>query len=408
MAEEAVFLAPEEQGGHAADAGGGGRPRLGAQGRAVPVDHRAHGAGLRPGLAVDGEVGIGEGAGAAGGPQGLHGEGEAVPAEGALGEPRELEEEDVGALLALLGALPQGAPHHPGMGDVEQDQPLEPVRVLDAQPPADDSPPVVPPHAGFLLSQSVDQAHGIERQPVQVVVGDPPRLAAQVVAPLVGGQHVEAGGGERPDLVPPAIPELGKAMEQDEQRPAFRSGFHGVQADAVGLDRPVPGLQLGVHGSVLGFSPRLQSRGVVRSDRRRTRSQAGSTSEMAPSKARPTPAAPSRKPASLRQPGSLVTGFTSQARKPATPSPGSWNPRVRSNQNRAASPNRSSPVSWYMRLKRWPRPAAPWQRPASRIIALGSGRAAAASPTSSASRSQAGSPMARAAASRAAAMPGSP
>ena len=110
-AEEAVFLAPEQQGGHA-DAGGGGGLRLGAQGGAVPVDHGADLAGLGPGLAIEGEVGVAEGARTAGALERLDATGEIIFPEGMLGQPGELEEEDVGALLPLRGVLADGPLHH--------------------------------------------------------------------------------------------------------------------------------------------------------------------------------------------------------------------------------------------------------------------------------------------------------
>src|SRR4029077_16512813 len=59
------------------------------------------------------------------------------------------------------------------------------------------------------------------------------------VAPLVGGKDAEPGLGERTDLMPPAVPELRKSMEQDQERPVLRPGLDGVQMDAVGRDLPM-------------------------------------------------------------------------------------------------------------------------------------------------------------------------
>ena len=82
---------------------------------------------------------------------------------------------------------------------------------------------------------------------VDVVGRDALRLVAEVVAPLVGDEDVKAGGGEGLDLPAPAVPELGEAMEQDEERSALGTRLDDVQMDAVGGDRAMAGRQLGVH-----------------------------------------------------------------------------------------------------------------------------------------------------------------
>jgi hypothetical protein len=56
---------------------------------------------------------------------------------------------------------------------------------------------------------------------------------ASVVTALVGDDHPEAGRGKRLDLPAPPVPELGKAVQQDDQGAIFRSRLDGVQADAV-------------------------------------------------------------------------------------------------------------------------------------------------------------------------------
>lgn len=42
------------------------------------------------------------------------------------------------------------------------------------------------------------------------------RLAALIVAALVGNDDAEAGGGERFDLLVPGIPEFREAVEEDD------------------------------------------------------------------------------------------------------------------------------------------------------------------------------------------------
>src|SRR6185295_1397130 len=151
------------------------------------------------------------------------------------------------ALPPLPGAGEQGAPHHPRVGSVEQRQPLQALRMLDSEPPADETSPVVRYDAGLAGSGLVDQAPDVQGQGVEVVGRDAPRLVARVVAALVRHHHMKAGGGERLDLLAPAVPELGKAVEQEEERSAFRPGLDDVETDAVGGDRTVAWLQLGLH-----------------------------------------------------------------------------------------------------------------------------------------------------------------
>src|SRR5437764_1302513 len=75
---------------------------------------------------------------------------------------------------------------------------------------------------------------------VESVAGDPIRLVAEVGAPRVRGEDAEAGRGERLDLMAPAVPEFGEAMEEDHERAPFGARLDRVQTDAVGGDRPVP------------------------------------------------------------------------------------------------------------------------------------------------------------------------
>src|SRR6185295_16263206 len=76
-----------------------------------------------------------------------------------------------------------------------------------------------------------------------------------------------------------------------------------------------------------------------------TRSHSGSISEIAASRPRPTPAAPSKKPLDAIQSGPLWKP-PNQERKPAIPSPGWRRSRAFAYQLAAAALNRSSPVAW--------------------------------------------------------------
>src|SRR6185437_6973871 len=59
------------------------------------------------------------------------------------------------------------------------------------------------------------------------------RPRGQVVAAHVGRDDAEARRRERLDLPPPAVPELGEAVQQDDQRPL--AGLDVVQLHVAGL-----------------------------------------------------------------------------------------------------------------------------------------------------------------------------
>ena len=65
------------------------------------------------------------------------------------------------------------------------------------------------------------------------VVGEAVRLRRQVVAAQVGRDDAEARLHERCDLLPPAVPELREAVQQDDQRPV--AGLDVVQLHVADL-----------------------------------------------------------------------------------------------------------------------------------------------------------------------------
>jgi hypothetical protein len=65
----------------------------------------------------------------------------------------------------------------------------------------------------------VDEIADVGGELAGVVGRDAARLGGQVVAARVGGDDAESGRRERLDLQPPAVPELGEAVQQDDQRP---------------------------------------------------------------------------------------------------------------------------------------------------------------------------------------------
>src|SRR5580698_7954308 len=57
------------------------------------------------------------------------------------------------------------------------------------------------------------------------------RLAAFVVAALVGNDNAEAARGERVDLLVPGIPGFWEAVQEDDDRTVRRAGDDGVEFD---------------------------------------------------------------------------------------------------------------------------------------------------------------------------------
>jgi len=57
------------------------------------------------------------------------------------------------------------------------------------------------------------------------------RLAAFVVAALIGNDDAEAGGGERLDLFVPRIPKFREAVEKDDGGAVWGAGGDGVKID---------------------------------------------------------------------------------------------------------------------------------------------------------------------------------
>ena len=76
-------------------------------------------------------------------------------------------------------------------------------------------------------------------QEIEIVVGDPGRLVAEVVAPEVRGDDPEAGDGEGRDLVAPREPELGEAVEEEDQGARLGPLFDVVDLEAVDREEGV-------------------------------------------------------------------------------------------------------------------------------------------------------------------------
>ncbi len=90
---------------------------------------------------------------------------------------------------------------------------------------------------GALLAEGADQRGDVTDQVQQGVRVDRLGLLAAGVAALVDGDHAVAGLGERGELVPPGVPALREAVQQQDQWPLPL--FGDVQPDSVHLDLTV-------------------------------------------------------------------------------------------------------------------------------------------------------------------------
>ena len=87
-----------------------------------------------------------------------------------------------------------------------------------------------PTTAALFDAEGGDHGGHVGREPVEVVIADVRWLVAGVVTALVEGHDVETGVGERAELVPPAVPEFGEAVQENDwsgrsgRRPGRRGG----------------------------------------------------------------------------------------------------------------------------------------------------------------------------------------
>ena len=121
----------------------------------------------------------------------------------------------------------------PRMGRVEDGQPVHDLGVVHRGGPGDGSAPVVTHQQRGLGTAFVDEIADVGGQLVGVVGRDAVRPRRQVVAAHVGRDDAESRRRERLDLQPPAVPELGEAVQQNDQRPL--AGLDVMQSDIADL-----------------------------------------------------------------------------------------------------------------------------------------------------------------------------
>ena len=146
---------------------------------------------------------------------------EEVPVVGVhdrFGQVGEVEEEEVPGLAELPGVV-QSLRQLARVGRVQDGQPVHHLGAGHRGGPGDRPAPVVPGQHRGPGAAFADQAGDVGGQLPGVVGVHAVRLGGQVVAAHVGGHHPEPRRRERPDLLPPPVPELGEAVQQHHQRP---------------------------------------------------------------------------------------------------------------------------------------------------------------------------------------------
>jgi hypothetical protein len=107
--------------------------------------------------------------------------------------------------------------------------------VQQGQLPHDDRAPVVPDEDGLVDAELVEDADEVAGEVEDVVGLDRLRAARAAVAPLVRREDPVAGSGQRRDLAPPRVGELGEPVGEDDGGPLALVDH--VEVDPVGGDR---------------------------------------------------------------------------------------------------------------------------------------------------------------------------
>ena len=100
--------------------------------------------------------------------------------------------------------------------------------------PGDRRSPVVAGDDRLVLTERVHQRDDVAGQVQDGVLADagvrPARCAGAAVAALIRSHRVIASGGERGELMPPGVPALREAVQQQDERTLPRLGDVHVQA----------------------------------------------------------------------------------------------------------------------------------------------------------------------------------
>ncbi len=190
--------------------------------------------------------------------EGANGEAVLKRAEGGFRKEWQLEEKHVPTAAKLAEICFEIANHDAGVGDIDDGEFGDALRVEEGGAPGNGGAPVMAGEEEFFCVELIGDGDDVRNQMGHRVVGGAARFVAEVVAALVGDDYPKTGVGEKSDLFVPGIPEFGEAVEEDDQGVVGPTGGYGVELDRAVLEHK--GFQGGVHAQSLLRNPDMGAR----------------------------------------------------------------------------------------------------------------------------------------------------
>ena len=247
--EEVVAFAPQDASGDAD--GFVWKFDMGAEQRAIPIDHGSYGVWLGPCGAILSEIFVGKGARAAGAEECTRADAEIEGGEKCFREPRKLEKEHVPTAEKLTRTRAEEFAHHRGMRNVEDDEFGDALRMKQGGAPGHGGAPIMSSEENLLLTELVCDGDDVRDEFSERVSCYSGRFSAEVVAALVGDDNAKSGGGQRLDLLSPAIPKFREAVEKNDDGAVLWASGNRMQSNVsvLELDSFHVGLEAGGAGS---------------------------------------------------------------------------------------------------------------------------------------------------------------
>jgi hypothetical protein len=129
------------------------------------------------------------------------------------------------------------ANHDAWVRDVKDGELSDAVWVQECNAPSDGRAPIVAGEENAVLAKLIGDGEDIGDEMWNGVGGCAPRLAAFVVATLIGNYDSETGNCEGLDLIAPGIPEFGEAVQEDDDWTIGWACGDGVEVDSPVVER---------------------------------------------------------------------------------------------------------------------------------------------------------------------------
>src|SRR6266700_3271063 len=133
-------------------------------------------------------------------------------------------------ILLLLRIMCQFVCHASRMRQIENDQLLCHSGKVHRELPRNCTTPIMPYNDRLLFAQMTNDRRDVSNELPHIVVFAALRLIAQIVSPLINGNRLKLLR-QRRHLVSPRIPEVGEAVNHDDQRSRAETGivnFHAI------------------------------------------------------------------------------------------------------------------------------------------------------------------------------------